>query len=351
MPVLIFAVLGLAQYKFRMDHSTRPAMWQPVLLLTLTQYKSRMDHSTETYPAVADEMISAWRSRPFTSLTNIAPIRSVLVYNGGVKLDEAQTDSLLTTVGAWFRAYSEGSESAYLAFRLPEGVEWEWVPKALDNLSNYFVNATIFYSDEMQDRWCKKYGHPDRVESFIPYSLFIHRKSPKELAEIRRRWIEDYGPGVVAPKIPAEPIERWKQIAFDSSGEKWFDGYWTGYSLKDTEVQIYQTNSLPSPLHLRHFGTDFQSRSFGLDAGFENIGIAPLHEKSFIRWKLSYADILQKTGSLLIADVKTLINQSPPESPRPMFIRLVFREDIRRWVPYEFVQGSILDTHSRYAFW
>ena len=110
MPVLIFAVLGLAQYKFRMDHSTRPAMWQPVLLLTLTQYKSRMDHSTETYPAVADEMISAWRSRPFTSLTNIAPIRSVLVYNGGVKLDEAQTDSLLTTVGAWFRAYSEGSE-------------------------------------------------------------------------------------------------------------------------------------------------------------------------------------------------------------------------------------------------
>jgi hypothetical protein len=85
-PILILAVLGLVQYKFRMDHST------------------------EMYSKVADEMISEWRSRPFTSLTNIAPIRSVLVYNGGVKLDEAQTDSLLTTVGAWFRAYSEGTE-------------------------------------------------------------------------------------------------------------------------------------------------------------------------------------------------------------------------------------------------
>lgn len=91
-PILGFAVAGLIQYKFRMDHST------------------------ETYSAVAEEMISAWRSRHFTSLTNIAPLRSVLVYNGGVKLEEGQTDSLQTTVGAWFLAYSAGTESAYLGF-------------------------------------------------------------------------------------------------------------------------------------------------------------------------------------------------------------------------------------------
>jgi hypothetical protein len=268
-----------------------------------------------------------------------------------VKLDEPQTDSLLKTVGAWFLAYSAGTESAYLGFRLPEDVEWEWTPKAMDHLSSYFVRGTVFESKELMDKWCQKYGHPDRIKSFIPFSKFIHKISPKELAEIRRKWIAINGPGVVAPKIPLTAIEQWKQIAFDSSGETWFGGYWTGYSLKDTQIQIYRTNSLPTPLDRRNFGADFKSRSFGVDAGFENLGIGALHANSLIQWKLSYTDILKKTGNLLIADIKTLINQSPPESPRPMLLRLVFREDKMRWVPYEIVEGSIRDTHNRYAFW
>ena len=326
-PMLIFVVVGLIQYKFRMDNST------------------------EMYSKVAQNIISDWRSRSFTSLTNLTPIRSSLVYGEGVKLDEPQTDSLLKTVGAWFLAYSAGTESAYLGFRLPEDVEWEWTPKAMDDLSSYFARGTVFQSEELMDKWCQKYGHPDRIKSFIPFSKFINKKSPKELAEIRRIWIEINGPGVVAPKIPLTAIDQWKQIAFDSSGETWFGGYWTGYSLKDTQIQIYRTNSLPTPLDRRNFGADFKSRSFGVDAGFENLGIGALHANSLIQWKLSYADILNKTGNLLIADVKTLINQSPPESPRPMLLRLVFREDKMRWVPYEIVEGSIRDTHNRYAFW
>jgi len=326
-PMLIFVVAGLTQYKFRRDNST------------------------EMYSKVAQDIISEWRSRSFTSLTNLTEIRPSLVYGEGVKLEKSQTDSLLKTVGDWFLAYSEGTESAYLAFRLPEGVEWEWTPNARDDLSSYFGRGTVFQSEKLMDKWCQKYGHPDRIKSFIPFSKFINKISPKELAEIRRVWIEVNGPGVVAPKIPLTAIEQWKQIAFDSSGETWFGGYWTGYSVRDTLVQIYRTNSLPTPLDRRNFGVDFKSRSFGVDAGFENLGIAALHAKSLIQWKLSYADILQKTGNLLIADVKTLINQSPPESPRPMLLRLVFREDKLRWVPYELVEGSIRDTHSRYAFW
>ena len=321
------------------------------VVVGLTQYKFRMDNSTEMYSKVAQDIISDWRSRSFTSLTNLTPIRSSLVYGEGVKLDQHQTDSLLKTVGAWFLAYSAGTESAYLGFRLPEDVEWEWTPKAMDDLSSYFARGTVFQSEELMDKWCQKYGHPDRIKSFIPFSKFINKKSPKELAEIRRIWIEINGPGVVSPKIPLTAIDQWKQIAFDSSGETWFGGYWTGYSLKDTQIQIYRTNSLPTPLDRRNFGADFKSRSFGVDAGFENLGIGPLHANSLIQWKLSYAGILNKTGNLLIADIKTLINQSPPESPRPMLLRLVFREDKLRWVPYEIVEGSIRDTHNRYAFW
>ncbi len=254
-------------------------------------------------------------------------------------------------MGAWFLAYSAGTESAYLGFRLPEGVEWDWTPKAMDALSSYFVRGTVFKSDELLDNWYKKYGHPDRLDSFILYSDDWPKWSPKKREEVRQNYIRDFGPGVVNPKIPTTAIDQWKQIAFDSSGETWFGGYWTGYSLRDTQIQIYRTNSLPTPLDRRNFGADFKSRSFGVDAGFENLGIAPLHTKSLIQWKLSYGDILQKTGNLLIADVKTLINQSPPESPRPMLLRLVFREDKMRWVPYEIVQGNLRDTHRQYAFW
>jgi hypothetical protein len=321
------------------------------LVVGLTQYKFRMDNSTEMYSKVAQDIISDWRSRSFTSLTNLTPIRSSLVYGEGVKLDQHQTDSLLKTVGAWFLAYSAGIESAYLGFRLPEDVEWEWTPKAMDDLSSYFVRGTVFKSDELLDNWYKKYGHPDRLDSFILYSDDWPKWSPKKREEVRQNYIRDFGPGVVNPKIPTTAIDQWKQIAFDSSGETWFGGYWTGYSLKDTQIQIYRTNSLPTPLDRRNFGADFKSRSFGVDAGFENLGIAPLHAKSLIQWKLSYGDILQKTGNLLIADVKTLINQSPPESPRPMLLRLVFREDKMRWVPYEIVQGNLRDTHRQYAFW
>ena len=310
-----------------------------------------MDNSTEMYSKVAQDIISDWRSRSFTSLTNLTPIRSSLVYGEEVKLDQHQTDSLLKTVGAWFLAYSAGTESSYLGFRLPEGVEWDWTPKAMDALSSYFVRGTVFKSDELLDNWYKKYGHPDRLDSFILYSDDWPKWSPKKREEVRQNYIRDFGPGVVNPKIPTTAIDQWKQIAFDSSGETWFGGYWTGYSLKDTQIQIYRTNSLPTPLDRRNFGADFKSRSFGVDAGFENLGIAPLHAKSLIQWKLSYGDILQKTGNLLIADVKTLINQSPPESPRPMLLRLVFREDKMRWVPYEIVQGNLRDTHRQYAFW
>lgn len=63
-PMLIFVVVGLTQYKFRMDNST------------------------EMYSKVAQNIISDWRSRSFTSLTNLTPIRSSLVYGEGVKLDQ-----------------------------------------------------------------------------------------------------------------------------------------------------------------------------------------------------------------------------------------------------------------------
>jgi len=330
------------------------ALFVPILiffLAALLQKKFREDNSTEQYVKVAGEMILAWRSRVYTSLTNVAPIQSKIVYGEGLKLEKPEIDSLQEAVRAWFLAYSAGTESAYLGFRLPEGVEWEWVPNATEKLASYFVRGKVFNSEELQDNWFRKYGHPDRLDSFIPASRVWLRLSPKRREETRQNYIRDFGPGVVNPKIPAAAIEQWKQIAFDSSGETWFKEFWTGYSLADTQVQVYKTNSLPMLLVDCDFGEDFKSRSFGVDAGLENIGIADLHHDSLIRWKLSYADILKKTGNLLIADIKTLVNQSPPESPRPMLLRLVFLEEKGRWVPYELAMGSIRDIHNRYAFW
>jgi hypothetical protein len=290
--------------------------------------------------------VSQWTNKAFISLQPYDESRRLLLNRLDTNrsdLTSEQEESLADSIVTWWKAYSEGNRLSYLAFRLPEGAAWRWRDGSLEKMSNYFVNGTIFGTAYLQDEWIRRYGNPEIIPTFVPYSDFAKTLTTNELAEIRTRWVNKYGDGNASKSVrrPSDPLEQWLEIARDHSGGNWWSNYWTGVSLDEMVVKIVRYTAPPQPLYKVDFGYRHKRTGYDADASFPNMGIGNRDKRSYMEWQFTYADIIEKQGSVLAANIYAMFRRSEGY-PQPALLRLVFLEPINRWVPMEFVDGHIM---------
>jgi hypothetical protein len=317
-----------------------------VLPLLFLAYRIATRPKSGVFDVRYTNTVSQWTNKAFISLKPYDQSRELLLKRldtNNSQLTSQQKEALADSIVTWWKAYSEGNQLSYLAFRLPDGAAWQWKDGSLEKMSNYFVNGAVFATAYMQDEWIRRYGSPDIIPTFVPYSAFANTLTTNELAEIRTRWINKYGDGSASKHVqrPSDPLKQWLEIARDHSGGNWWSNYWTGVALNEMVVKVVRYQAPPVPLYKFDFGYRHKRTGYDVDASFPNMGIGRAERKSFIEWQFTYADLIEKQGSLLTANIYAMFRRSEGY-PQPALLRLVFVDSMNRWIPMEFVDGHVM---------
>jgi hypothetical protein len=157
---------------------------------------------------------------------------------------------------------------------------------------------------------------------------------------LKRMHIEKYGPGVDF-NPPSDLWGQWRIMCQDLSGNTWYSNLWEHlYPLKSCIIVSNYSTAPPFYSKLM-FENPFQGSGEGVDAGFSNLGIVPLGDKSLIQWQQSIDDIIAVDGSAIVADVLITLNQYEALLPTRFIIRMVYQKKHCSWVPYDLVECSI----------
>jgi hypothetical protein len=317
------------------------------LLVKMAKNPPPRDYDVEYTKAVIP-----WTQKQFVSLRLMDAAVSRLggmEFGGENALTEAQRGALTNSIADWWRAYSAGDQTSYLAFRFPPNAPWKWKDGALQTISNYFRNGIVFSSDFLEGQWMRKYGHPDNLTNFVMYEELVRERelSDVEWGEARLRWIAKYGDGSTAKSArhPQDPMDQWLTIACEQSGTNWWKDYWTGVCLDELVVEISQYREVPPPLHKFDFGIPHRRAGRDVDANFPNMGFSRMDRKSYIEWNFSYDDLLQESGKILTANIYCMFQRQPPEYPEPALLRLVWVDKLEKWLPFELVDAHIIKTY------
>src|SRR5581483_3426577 len=159
--------------------------------------------------------VAPWQQKSYVPLKPyngiIASRLAALKVENSELLGPEQEGLLRSNIMTWFKAYSEGTKDAFLAFRLPSGLPWHWKSNSVATLSNYFDKGIVFDTPDMLDAWMRKYGDPDRIAEMPTYKEAAQNWSAQKAEEVKRKWIATYGDGSAARKAyrPTNSFDQW----------------------------------------------------------------------------------------------------------------------------------------------
>lgn len=324
----------------------------PLLLILAGIWVRSRRSSIEHFDLLYLETARSWAEKtylPLTSREEMLGLLSRIPVEGGQLLTEPQRESLRHRLLDWFEAYSAGRQESFLAFRLPAGVPWRWKEGGwgrwnegvLEAMSNYFVHGMVFSSQEQEDRWMRRYGHPDNITNFAMLRGLTEDWSTQQRAEVRAAWIARFGDGSASRRAyrPSDPFEQWLTIAREFGCDTWYRSNWTGVCLDEMVIRATAHEGVPPPLEAMRVGSGMEGKGYAAPAPFPNLGYGKEHRKSFIEWQFGYEDLLAEQGRILVADVFAIFRRAPPQFPQPMLLRLTRVEAYQQWVPTEMINA------------
>jgi hypothetical protein len=302
------------------------------------------------YDVQYTNVVTRWSTNVFFPLTPFPEIvtrLSKVKMQGSDVLSEAQRAGLTDSILNWFKAYSDGNKQSYLAFRFPTNVPWHWKTNALETMSNYFTKGIIFDSSDLRDAWMRHYGEPDNITNILTYVDAARLWSPEKCKVVREHWITKYGDGTESKAAyrPRDPFEQWLTIANEQAGTNWWSNYWTGVCIDTMIIRVSIYTQEPEPLDKYPFTTINKRAGYDVEAPFPNLGYGRMHGKSYIEWDVTYPDLLQQQGSILMANILCFFQRDKPDFPQPELLRLVYIEKYAEWVPFEMIDANPMKTH------
>jgi hypothetical protein len=289
------------------------------LIIMIVAHKHGADNhimTREQQIYYAKQLLDQWNTNSYTSIgsSQFQPAISNAI-NSKCKFLAADTIKAAKyeeSIGDFLNAYSSGSFDAYLRFRLPPGVVFNWHTNIYGRLDDFLQSGPRFGDAKMLDRWESGYD--------------VEAKTIK--------------------KTNTEDVFRF-YVKFYSAGN-FFKDYWKGVCLSEAEfIAVDYTNS-PPPLWEVKFKPFSVYKGFSADATFPNLGYASQKINTYICYNESMENVLQNDRHVLIVDAFLYIQPSDAGNVIPVLIRYYWVPSLDRWLVDDLVIANLRYMNSRF---
>lgn len=268
------------------------------------------DNSFESHERFANELLSNWATNKFTSFNSLKSIslseRSEMYSSDKKELTSKQKRLLDKALAGFFDAYSIGSYEAYLQFRRPSGVDYEWRTNSDLAFRQYFTKGPIYGSAPIIERWRRRYRTHGDLDL-----------------------------------VPRESDDKFRAYVRDFSNDKFYKDYWTGVCLDNARILVTTAKGLPGGLWEVPFFPLMKFKGFSADATFPNLGYGSQKDFRFFDLKPTMSDVLGRSGDLTLVNCFFLVKCSPPDTFMPVLVRFYWCEAEGVWLPDDVVLANV----------
>jgi hypothetical protein len=313
-PVVLLLMLKHARIPALLLILTSVALFMLILFRTAvpSTERPRPGGSARAQDEIAAGILKEWAAKKYVSLTNAAELREGLEkLNNRFLTDPNMTGEMTYYLTRSFEqfllAFHAGTLQAYLAFRLPDGVDFVMRPEAEARIKEYFIKSPRFspVSDEFDVYWHQRYKKGD----FIP---------------------------------PDDIQEKFSIYLHDFSGRNFYSNYFSGVSFDEMLIRIdVHTGSPPVPLNKYPFFPAHDPGGFSVSAPFPNIGLLRVGHYATFDYVMSLEAALARQRQVVCANFFLFVRVNYPVNYKPILVRFYWAETLNRWLVEDIVDANI----------